>query len=335
MRSVLASASAALAFVVAQSARADTPMGTPPPEATAIVAAPATGPAPPQIAPPDHETTATVSAGGMLATGNSQQVAATVNGKFDMRRGPDAVGASLVGNYGESAPAKQDLQVTTENLQGRLRYERYVSDRVSLFLIGTARHDRFQGLDVRFNADPGVKYLFLDDEATKLWGELGYDFQYDIRRSDALLIPATATAPASTLDKTASDHSGRFFAGFRHAFSKDVTFSTGVEYLQSFVHSKRARINWDVLLAAGLGAGLSVGVGFSLRYDNAPLATVTSNVDTATTVSLIYALSDIPAPPPPPPPPCHCPEAPPPAPALSSPPAPAPPPSPPAAPPPN
>ncbi|HXN31738.1 MAG TPA: DUF481 domain-containing protein [Polyangiaceae bacterium] len=326
MRSVVAAASLSLSFLVAQGAGADTPppMGTPPPEATAVVAVPTAGAPPPKIAAPAHETTATISAGGMLSTGNSQQVAATVNGKLDLRRGPDGFGASLVGNYGEGAPANQSLQVTTENLQGRLRYDRYVSDRVSLFLIGTARHDRFQGLDVRFNVDPGVKYLFVNTEATKVWSELGYDFQYDIRRDDALLVPATATAPASTLDKTESDHSARVFAGCRHAFSKDVTFSTGVEYLQSFVHSTQYRINYDALFAASLGAGFSVGVGFSARYDHSPLPSK-EHLDTGTTLSLIYALSDIPAPPPPPPPPCHCPE---PAPVPPAPPASAPPPPP-------
>ena len=248
----------------------------------------------------------------MLSTGNSQQVAGTVNGKFDMRRGPDAFGASLVGNYGEGAAPPQELHVTTENLQGRLRYERYVSDRVSFFLIGTARHDRFQGLDVRFNVDPGVKYIFLDGEATKLWSELGYDFQEDIRRSDALTVtPATPTMPAVLLDKTEGDHSGRLFVGFRHAFSKDVTFSTGIEYLQSFVHSTQYRINYDALFAASLGAGFSVGVGFTARYDHSPLPTKL-DLDTGTTFSLIYAMSDIPPPPPPPPPPCNCPPPPPP-----------------------
>ncbi len=306
-----------LSFLVAQSARADgPPLGVPPPDAKVLVAAPTAGEAPPKIDAPTHETTATVSAGGQLATGNSQLIAGTVNGKFDMRRGPDGFGASLVGNFGEGAAAGQSIQVTTENLQGRLRYDRYLSERLSVFVIGTLRHDRFQGLDERFNVDPGAKYLFLDTEKTKLWGELGYDLQYDIRRSDALAVAATSTQPAATLPRTVTDHSGRVFAGFRHAFTKDVTFSTGLEYLQSFVNapqprptpaSSRYRINYDALFASSLGSGFSLGLGFSARFDHDPLPTK-QDVDTTTTVSLIYAFSDIPAPPPPPPPPCHCPE---------------------------
>lgn len=317
MRSSLSLAFFSLSLFVAQSARADgTPLGAPPPDAKVLVAAPAAGAAPPKIeAPPAHETTATVSAGGQVATGNSELIAATVNGKLDLRRGPNGFGASLVGNFGEGAAAGQSVQVTTENLQGRLRYDRYFNERLSVFVIGTLRHDRFQGLDERFNLDPGAKYLVLDTEKTKLWGELGYDFQYDIRRSDALVVTpamaATATMPATAavvLDRTQSDHSARVFAGFRHAFTKDVTFSTGLEYLQSFVHSTKYRINYDALFASSLGSGFSLGVGFSARFNHDPLPGK-KDVDTTTTVSLIYAFSDIPAPPPPP---CHCPEPPPP-----------------------
>ena len=57
---------------------------------------------------------------------------------------------------------------------------------MSLFLITTGRNDRFQGLEFRLNVDPGAKYLFVNTDPTTFWGEVGYDFQYDIRNSDAL-----------------------------------------------------------------------------------------------------------------------------------------------------
>ena len=43
--------------------------------------------------------------------------------------------------------------------------------------------------DFRLNIDPGVKYLFVNTTPTQFWGELGYDFQYDIRRDDAIFSP--------------------------------------------------------------------------------------------------------------------------------------------------
>jgi hypothetical protein len=62
-----------------------------------------------------------------------------------------------------------------------------------------------------------------------------------------------------------------------------------------------SRLNFDALLAAHLGAGLSVGVGFSAKYNSAPLPGK-QNVDSTGTVALIYAFG---GPPPAPPPACE------------------------------
>ncbi len=311
-------------------AHADSVIGGPPPDATAAVTAPKAAEDVPVFANSKDETTATASAGGQLSTGNSQLAVATANGQFGMRRGEDGFGASLLGNYGQGAPHGQSPVDTTENLQGRVRYDRFIGDRFSFFLIGTGRHDRFQGLIFRLNVDPGAKYLFVNSDATKLWGEVGYDFQYDVRLGSAIDGPPL-------LDKTAADHSARAFVGFKHAFNKEVTVTTGIEYLQSFVKSASAgldydsRLNYDLLFAAQVGGGLAVGVGFGARYDSNPLPGK-ANLDTSSTVSLIYSFSEtpasaaaaaaaVPAPCPPPPPPVNPPPAP-----VSVAPAPAPPP---------
>jgi putative salt-induced outer membrane protein YdiY len=321
--------------------------GAPPPDAKALVAAPA-GPA--DVAPGLY---VTLAAGGQLATGNSQLLAGTVNGKLDLRRGYNGFGASLIGNYGQGATSPgAEQHVTTENLQGRIRYDRYITEAFSLFLIDTERHDRFQGLTIRTNLDPGVKYLFLNQETTTLWGELGYDFQYDVRMDSALpIIDPTTGLQTGTLSKTATEESGRVFVGFKHAFNAAVTFTTGLEYLQGFASSTPGyagdyRINYDALFAANVAGGFSLGLGFSSRYDHDPLPGKV-HTDTSSTVSLIYSFSapapaaapacPTPPPPPPPPPADQVPPAPPPAPpavppAATTPPAPAAPPPAPAAP---
>ncbi|MGH7269093.1 MAG: DUF481 domain-containing protein [Polyangiaceae bacterium] len=286
---------AALITATSSAALADgTLTAAPPPDAKELVSAPTAVANVPVIATPTDSTSATVSAGGQLSTGNSRLAAATANGKFDMRRGSDGFGASLLGNYGQGALPGQEIVETTANLQGRVRYDRYVIEQMSLFGIATGRYDKFQGLDFRLNLDPGVKYLFVNSGPTALWGELGYDFQYDIRNDSALVQTDAMGMPLPSLDKTATDHSGRAFVGFTHAFNKEVTFSTGIEYLQSLVDSTRYRLNYDGVFAANIGAGLALGVGISARYDHAPLPGK-QDLDTATTLSLIYAFS---APPP-------------------------------------
>jgi hypothetical protein len=308
-----------MALFAAGSARAQAPTGAPPPEAKAAVAAPKASADAPKIAAPLDGTNATISAGGMLATGNSRQLATTANVAFDTRFSSNAIGFSVLANYGQGAPAGQPIETTTENAQGRVRYDRYIIEQASFFLINTLRHDRLQGLKVRYNLDPGFKYIFWQDGGDSAWGEGGYDLQYDVRYLDARyvldanknrVVDATGTQ-YELLDKTQTDHSLRLFGGFKYAFNKAVTLTTGLEFLQSFVDSTRYRLNFDAVFAASLGAGLSLGLGEGMRYDHDALPGK-EKLDTQTTLNLIFAFSDIaeppkaptcPCPPPPPPPP--------------------------------
>ncbi len=273
-------------------------MGTAPAEASALVAAPAAGASAPEQENKLDGTTASLSAGGMQTTGNSRQLAATANGAVETRFDNNGLGFSILGNYARGAAEGEPVEVTAENVQARLRYDRYLVDRLSVFLINTGRHDRFQGLDLRYNLDPGVKYVFVQRQPTQAWVELGYDFQYDVRRDEALIQVDAAGEPivgAERLDKTAIDHSARGFLGLKHSFNDAVTFQAGAEYLQSLVDTNRRRVNFDALFASQIGGGLSLGVGFGARFDNAPLPGK-KKTDTATTVSLIYAFSSAPEP---------------------------------------
>jgi hypothetical protein len=316
-RVLLIAVAAAAPLAFAASAHAQI-VAAPPPDATALVAAPKADDAPKLDAPPDG-TSVTLSAGGQLATGNSRLLAITGNGVYASRYGSNGFGASILGNYGQGAPPGSSIVETAENLQGRIRYDRYVLDHMSLFLIATGRHDKFQGLDFRLNIDPGVKYIFVDEKATSFWGEAGYDFQYDIRDDSPatldvvdsttmmpVFIPGTMTQEMIT--RTATDHSARLFVGLRHAFNDAVTFSTGLEYLQSFAASRDQyntaatgtdyRLNYDAIFAAKVGGGLSVGFAFTARYDHDPIPGKEA-LDTTTSVNLIYGFSDLPKPTPP------------------------------------
>jgi putative salt-induced outer membrane protein YdiY len=277
---------------LARPALAQDALGAPPPEATKAVS----GPAPARDAPkadakPDGMT-AQVSAGGLSSSGNSRLVAFTTSGAFDWRGGANGVGASLIGNYGRSAPPDGAMQTTTENAQGRLRYDRYVIDDASLFMLVTGRHDKFQGLAFRLNLDPGFKFLFVNRPKTQLWAEAGYDFQYDTRTRDGREVRDDMGVLIERLPKHETDHSVRLFLGFKHDFNDKVAVANGIEYLQSFVDGDRYRFNYDVLFTAKVWGDLALGVGFNARYDNQPLPEKVK-LDTTTTLSLVYAFTNI------------------------------------------
>jgi putative salt-induced outer membrane protein YdiY len=267
-------------------------LGAPPPEAEKAAAGPGPARDAPKITTAPEGTTASLSAGGLSSSGNSRLVAFTGSGAYDWRGGANGVGASLVGNYGKSAPPGGEMETTTENFQGRVRYDRYLIDDLSLFLLVTGRHDRFQGLAFRLNLDPGVKYLFVNRPATALWVEAGYDFQYDTRTDEGREVRDDMDMLIDTLDKTQADHSTRLFLGFKHAFNDNTALTNGIEYLQSFIESERYRFNYDVLFTAKVWGDLALGVGFNARFDNAPLPDK-EKLDTTSTLSLVYSFTNV------------------------------------------
>ena len=312
---------AAVLSTVAASAFAQ---GTPPADvAQSVKAATAAGKPPP---PPETTdvTDVAIAAGGQVATGNSRMLAVSGQVKLALRRGANAFETAVVGNYADgfvATPAPGKWQETTENLQGKLRYDRFFTRDFSGFLQATGTHDSFQALTFRLNIDPGLKYLAIDKPNLKLWGELGYDFQFDLNYTDSNGFeqqgPGGNVNDTNGLPfvvaKTDTIHSVRAFAGFQCAFNKETQLSMGLEYLQAVggapgglpvlpagyttatadpvpIPLTPARLNYSLLFTAKVGLGFSAGIGFLLRYNSDPLPGK-ENVDTTTTLTLIYTLS--------------------------------------------
>jgi putative salt-induced outer membrane protein len=228
-----------------------------------------------------------VSAGGLASAGNSRSLAATTAGKLRVRRGSNQVGAALAANYAQSAASKETgLQTTVENFQGKVRYDRFLAGSFAVFGAVSARRDRFQGLDLRLNLDPGVEYFFIDQGKQQLWSEIGYDLQYDIRRDEAR---EAALLQGMYLGKTVTRHSARLFVGYSNALSDAVTVTTGLEYLQGLAESKNYRLNWDGAVNSAVGKGFSIATAVSVRYDHNPLPSI-DTTDVVTSISLVYHL---------------------------------------------
>lgn len=243
---------------------------------------------------PTDVTAAAVSAGGVFASGNSRSLAATATGTLKVRRDVHQVGAAAAANYGRSASdAAVPMKTSVENYQGKLRYDYFLSQRLAVFLSVSARHDRFQGLDLRMNFAPGLAYYFLDASTHQLWGEVGYDLQHDVRNREALTV---AAAQGQAVDKTATRHNARLYLGYDNRLNDAVTFNTGVEYLQGLSPYKDEatdrvnwRLNWDAGVTAKVSDKFSFATTFSVRYDNDPLPGK-RRTDALTAANLVYTL---------------------------------------------
>jgi len=236
----------------------------------------------------------TVSAGVLSSSGNSTLLAVTGASLFRLRRGDSQASAAAAGNYSTSKIAGGEAQTTVENLQGKARYDRFFLTDFTAFLGVQARRDRFQGLALRMQVDPGLGYYWINTKEILLWGEVGYDFLYDIRREDARqqkdkagkpIVDATG-APV-LVDKTNTVHSGRLFLGYTNKLTETATISMGIEYLQSLTSLTVYKINADAAVSAKIGKGFSIASAISVRYDHDPLPGK-EKIDTVTTGSLVY-----------------------------------------------
>ncbi len=237
-----------------------------------------------------------LSAGGILSTGNARAGSVTGATKFRIKRRSHQFSGGFAGNYGRAAAdATSATKPTVGNVQGRLRYDYFLHERVSIFAMLTARHDKFQGLQARVNVDPGVAFYILKDPKNRLWTEVGYDFQFDRFLLDAtyqkddtgMVVLDGDGAPVIAIDRQRYNHAVRLFGGYTNQINSNFSFGTGVEYLQSVLLARRYRVNWDTSITAQLINRLALSLTFTARLDNDPAPGI-RKVDTVTSASLIY-----------------------------------------------
>jgi putative salt-induced outer membrane protein len=230
--------------------------------------------------------------GGFLSQGNSRTVALTGAADYFIRRSESAFSATAAVNYGRSAAgAGEPYATTVENYQARLRYDYFFATSVAGFFSLSARRDRFQGLDLRLNLDPGAAYYFIDEKSQRLWFELGYDLQYDLRNQDFIDDALAAAAPnILIIDDSEVRHNVRGFFGYDNQLSDTLKFGTGLEYLQNVSDAQNARLNFDAALTAQVNQDFSVATTVAVKYDNNPLPGV-EKTDLIMALNLVYTMN--------------------------------------------
>jgi len=193
-------------------------------------------------------------------------------------------------------------------VQGRLRYERYITTPFSAFAQITGLYDPFQGVTFRFNVDPGVKYLFVAKPKVKFWGEVGYDLEYDLNytdkygvaidpaavrrehRHDDALDPCVRRLPIPLQQRGRPHARPRGLARLRWIRRRLSGDPAGLHRragrpreAEPHAHARQLRRH----PAANLGAGFAIGAGFSVKWNSAPLPGK-ENLDTMSTLTLIY-----------------------------------------------
>jgi putative salt-induced outer membrane protein YdiY len=244
-------------------------------------------------APPEDTTELSIAGGALLAGGNSRSAAGTGVLRFLVRRAESQISAAAAVNYAQSAVRGEQMETTVENYQANVRYDYFLSPSVSVFSTMTTRRDRFQGLDLRLNIGPGLALFLLRQQESRLWTEIGYDYQHDLRTREAL---ESAAAEGLLVLPDERRHNGRLFAGYEHRLNDKLRFDTGIEYIRQLLVPTGSvpprtnwRLNYNSALSTEIIRRLSFAVAVTALYDNNPLPNV-SRLDVITSLNLVYSL---------------------------------------------
>ncbi|HEY4394506.1 MAG TPA: DUF481 domain-containing protein [Polyangia bacterium] len=290
----------------------------------AEVAKPATPPPPP---PPAVEWKAMAKGGFTMTSGNSQTTGLVGTGSVSRKEGNNRLAFDANGAYGRSniltadfndptAPTaitgfhRDDVE-TTNNWLLKGRYDRFFTANNSGYAAASAAADKIAGKSFYGGGQVGYSRQVFKSTVHLVVAELGYDYSYES------YVEAGTTTPPSV-----SIHSARLFAGETLTLSKATGISASFEALFNLNKESNAlnvstgmpgvdafhdtRLNAKVGLTTTLFAKLSIGFGFTLKYDQNPaplpippgsLAGATfdtgfqpfaEKVDTLTEATLIY-----------------------------------------------
>jgi hypothetical protein len=270
---------------------------------------------------------AQVKGGALATTGNSQTINGSVGVTASRKEGSNKLALEGAAAYGKSRiiTAAADPVIanqwdidshtveTTNNWLARGRYDRFFTTNNSGYVLGQVGADRIAGKSFAGGGQVGYSRQLFKNDMHLVVAELGYDFSHE----RYVELPGKELAPVSI-------HSARAFVGETFKVS-DVTGITGsVEALFNLNKEEKAinvssntpgvdafhdtRVNAKAGLTTTLYKSLSIGIGFTLKYDQNPAprplpagvpAGVTINfgpgtgpfaetIDTQTELTLIY-----------------------------------------------
>lgn len=176
--------------------------------------------------------------------------------------------------------------VSTNNWSAKGRYDRFLTKNNSLFASALSAADKVAGKAFLGGGQAGYSRQLFESEMHLFVAELGYDFSYES------YIDSSGTQPDSV-----SIHSARAFVGETLKLTGETGAQASLEALFNLNKESKAqnvkngivgvdafddtRINGKVALTSNLRKNLSMGLSFSIKYDQNPALRPTPSGSTA------------------------------------------------------
>ena len=260
------------------------------------------------------EYNASVEAGAVFTTGNSETTTVTGGVKAARKKGDNKISFDASVAYARSGQRVindqngNDMidstdeittidQITAETFAGKLRYDRFLTDFNSLYIAALASRDLPAGKKYVVGGQAGYSRRLYKSEKAEAVGEVGYDY------SREELVGGNGV----------SIHSLRAFVGFKAEMTEGATFETSAEGLTN-VNKEHldteggdasfgddTRVNVKASISAKIGKNLAFQTSLEVHYDHRPAPLKidglamdyhpeASRMDTIMKASLIYTI---------------------------------------------
>jgi len=222
----------------------------------------------------EPETKVSAELGTAFATGNA--IFYTVNGTLNASRywkrnkvglvGGVNLGAAKADADGDGllsqAERNADYAQNVKRYYGDARYDRFLTERDSLYALAGAFHDPFAGYDLRSHEQLGYSRRLVKTDTSELVGELGFDWAQE---------NYTAEAVAGGSEEYQDVFAIRVLLGVSHEFNDSVSFTDTFELYENVVDTQDLRILNTAALTAGLSDKFSLKFSHTLIFDNVPV----------------------------------------------------------------
>jgi putative salt-induced outer membrane protein YdiY len=233
-------------------------------------------------APKEDALSLNLSAGGAYAFGNTRAYQISAGGDFRWVGRPHSLSANILWLMGGAKPpGAAEMIDTTDNLNGRLKYEIFLSKLDSLYAAAGGRWDRFAGMRPRINGQIGYGRYFVQEEKVRFWAEIGYDLMY----TRYFELPG-----AERFRDEQVVHSARLFLGLEHQLHEFLSYVGGVEGFINVEEPGASRGVFDNALRSTLSDSFKVELKARFMYEARPVVPNARKLDTALLLSLMYSV---------------------------------------------
>lgn len=204
-------------------------------------------------------------AGAVVVSGNTESESYSFKTKNTYTLEADSM--TIAGRYLQTQANGVE---SARNWEAGLRYDRLLTETVSVYLGQKAESDTFAGFVQRDSTDLGAKYTLLNDESYKWFFEAGYRY----------------TKTHFTTGNPNHSNFARLYTEFVRTLSKELAFKYWLEYLPNFTESEAYLANTEASLNVMLSQTFSLKISYLLKYQNiGPVGG--QRVDTTYTTSLV------------------------------------------------